>query len=331
MAAGRDREPTTRVVMTGGGDFIGSHLLARMVGAGMDVTLIGPDTGESRYTASLVRAGDVRFVHFDADFSDECALRTALEEADAIVLVGYHATSRSSVAESILRELTGNVAPIVRMLHAAEGRVRHVVFASSVAVYGAPARVPVRETDAPCPSTPYAIGKLAAEQVVRATCSAAGMSASILRYATVYGPGETARHALPNFIHAALAGQPPVIEGCGLDEHDYVHVGDVVDGTLAALRHRADGVYNIGTGIGTTTLGLAQLVTSLADPRATPVCRTWMRPDLTRIRIVCDTELAGMHLGFTARRVLVDGITEEIGWLKAQMVGTPQAMLASSA
>lgn len=317
--------------MTGGGDFIGSHLLARMVGAGMDVTLIGPDTGESRYTASLVTAGDARFVRCKADLSDECALRAALEDAQAIVLLGYVRPSRSSVAESILNELARNVAPIVRILHAAEGRARHVVFASSVAVYGAPVRAPIRESDAPCPSTPYAIAKLAAEQAVRATCSAAGMSASILRYATVYGPGEAARHALPNFIHAALAGQPPLIDGDGLDEHDYIHVADVVDGTLAALRHRIEGVYNIGTGIGTTTLELARLVTSLANTTASPVCRTWTRPDHTRIRIVCDTELAGMHLGFTAVRVLVDGIKEEIGWLRAQMAGTPQTVLASSA
>ena len=59
MAAGltvahRGQEPTMRVAMTGGGDFVGSHLLARMVGARMDVTLIGPDTGPSRYAASMV-------------------------------------------------------------------------------------------------------------------------------------------------------------------------------------------------------------------------------------------------------------------------------------
>jgi UDP-glucose 4-epimerase len=336
MAAGsvtvahRGREPTMRVAMTGGGDFVGSHLLARMVGAGMDVTLIGPDTGPSRYTASVVTAGDVRFVRCDADFSDDVALRVTLENVEAIVLLGYVAPPRASVAESFLDELARNVAPILRILRAAEGAARHVVFASSVAVYGAPVRVPVRESDAARPVTPFGVAKLAAEQAVRVTCSASGMTASILRYATVYGAGETARQTIPDFIGAALTDQHPVIDGDGLDEHDYIHVTDVAEGTLAALRHRADGIYNVGTGIGTTTVDLARLVARLANTRASPVCRTWSRPDRDRTRVVCDTVNAATHLAFTPRRALVDGITEEIGWLRAQLGRTPETPLAAA-
>jgi UDP-glucose 4-epimerase len=236
-----------------------------------------------------------------------------------------------SLAESFLDELSRNVAPTLRILRAAVGEARHVVLASSVAVYGAPARAPVRESDAPSPTTPFAVAKLAAEQAVRATCSAAGMSASILRYATVYGPGETGHGLVSKFIHAVLGGQPPVMDGDGLDEHDYIHVADAAGATLAALRHRAEGVYNIGTGVGTTTLDLARLVSEHAHTKAIPVCRTWKRPDHDRARIVCDTELAAAQLGFAARRVLVDGITEEIGWLKAQLAGTPGPVLAASA
>jgi UDP-glucose 4-epimerase len=320
-----------RVVMTGGGDFIGSHLLARMIGAGMHVTLIGPDTGESRYTASLVTAGDVCFVRCDADFGDEVMLRAALKDAEAIVLLGYIPPRGPSLAACFLDELSRNVAPTLRILRAAVGEARHVVFASSVAIYGAPARAPVRESDAAFPTTPYAVAKFTAEQAVRATCSAAGMSLSILRYSNVYGPGESGLSAISTFINAVLAGQPPVIDGDGLDEQDYIHVADVAEATLAALRHRAEGVYNIGTGIGTTTLDVARLISEHGHAKATPVCRTWVRSDHARTRIVCDTELAGTHLGFTARRVLVDGITEEIGWLKAQIASAPEVMLAASA
>jgi len=320
-----------RVVMTGGGDFIGSHLLARMVGAGIHVTLIGPDTGDCRYTASLVTAGDVCFVRCDRDFADEVTLRSALRDAEAIVLLGYVPPRGPSLSECFLDELSYNVAPTLRILCAAVGEARHIVFASSVAVYGAPARAPVRESDAPSPMTPFAIAKLTAEQVVRATCSATGMSASILRYSTVYGPGEAGHGVVSKFIHAVLAGQPPVMDGDGLDEHDYIHVADVAEATLAALRHRADGVYNIGTGIGTTTLDLARLVSEHAQAKAAPVCRTWRRAGEGRTRIVCDTELAAAQLGFTARRVLVDGITEEIGWLRAKPGDTPSPVLAASA
>ena len=78
-------------------------------------------------------------------------------------------------------------------------------------------------------------------------------------------------------------------------------------------------------------LSLVKRWSKLADAKATPVCRTWTRPEQARTRIVCDTELAGAHLGFTAHRVLVDGITEEIGWLRAQLAGAPEMALAASA
>ena len=78
-----------RVVMTGGGGFIGSYLLARLVGAGMDVTLIGPHTGKSRYTASLVEKGIVRFLRCDGSFTDEDLLPRILRSADALLLLGY--------------------------------------------------------------------------------------------------------------------------------------------------------------------------------------------------------------------------------------------------
>ena len=62
----------------------------------------------------------------------------------------------------------------------------------------------MHETEAPRPETPYAIAKLAAEETVQLLCEAAGSTASILRFATVYGPGETVPRAVPNFIQAAL-------------------------------------------------------------------------------------------------------------------------------
>ena len=119
-----------RVVMTGGGGFIGSHLLARLVGAGMDVTLVGSSTGKSRYTASLVAAGAVRFLRCDDGFGEDDVLRPALADADALLLLGYVMPSALSPARRLSEELIQNVAPLVRLLRAAEGGTRQVLLAS---------------------------------------------------------------------------------------------------------------------------------------------------------------------------------------------------------
>src|SRR5438128_51912 len=120
-----------RVAVTGGGGFIGAHLLARLVGAGIEVTLIGPDMGRSQYVAALVAAGRARFTQCDVGFRDEPILRSALADADALVLLGHVPPTASSRAERLSEELERNVASTARILRTAPGRVRHVVFASS--------------------------------------------------------------------------------------------------------------------------------------------------------------------------------------------------------
>jgi UDP-glucose 4-epimerase len=319
-----------RVVMTGGGGFIGSNLLARMIGAGIDVTLIGSTIGKSRYTASLVSAGAVRFLRCDESFAEEDVLRPALADAEALVLLGYVRPSSLSPARRLNEELIRNLAPLVRLLRAAEGQARQVIFASSVGVYGSHASAPVRETDAPRPETPYAIAKLASESSVDIVCAASGWTPCVLRYATVYGPGETVPRAIPNFIRAALDGQPPVIAGDGLDENDYVHVTDVVDATMLALRRRASGVFNIGSGIGTSTLDVARMVVRLAGAGVEPVfCPRSLATE--PVRVICATDRAKTVLNFAASRQLADGITEEIGWFRSGFKISPKAILAASA
>src|SRR5256886_14176576 len=146
-----------RVVMTGGGGFIGSHLLARMIGAGMDVTLLGSTIGKSRYTASLVRAGSVRFLRCDDSFSEEDILRPALADAEALVLLGYVRPSALSPARRLGEELVLNLAPLVRLLRAAEGKTRQGIFARSLWGYRSHTGAPGRRTHAPPPPTPDAI------------------------------------------------------------------------------------------------------------------------------------------------------------------------------
>jgi len=108
-------------------------------------------------------------------------------------------------------------------------------------------------------ATPFAIAKLAASSRAGHVLSA-GMSASILRYATVYGPGETGHGVVSKLIQAVLVGQPPVIDGDGLDEHDYIHVADAAEATLRRAAAPRRGRVTTSDRVGTTTLDLARLV-----------------------------------------------------------------------
>jgi len=306
-----------RVAMTGGGGFLGSHLLARLIGAGSLVTLVGPELGPSRYTASMVAAGRARFVRCDADFTDGVAAQS-IADASALVLMDSLPQPSASPPERLVDEVEASLAPLVPLLCAFASRGGHVVFASSGAVYGDPVRTPSRESDLPRPRSTFALARLACEHALR-LCSATA-TVSVLRYGTVYGPGESGSHVIPTMIRAALAGDALEIDGDGSDEHDYVHIADAVDATMSALVRRADGVYNVATGIGTTTTELASLIVWLTGGKVAPVKRPADR-NPARASLILDTSRARSDLAFAPRHALADGLKEEVGWLKATFEG----------
>src|SRR5438093_5612086 len=111
------RNSAMRVAMTGGGGFLGSHLLARLIGAGSLVTLVGPDLGPSRYTASMVAAGRARFVRSDADFTDSVAAGS-IADAGALVLMDSlpQPSASASRPERLVDAVEATLAPLVPLL-----------------------------------------------------------------------------------------------------------------------------------------------------------------------------------------------------------------------
>jgi UDP-glucose 4-epimerase len=307
-----------RVVLTGGGGFIGSRLLTTLVADGAEVTLVGPSLGKSATTARLVDEGAARFVRCGASSRDEPMLREALRSAELLVLLGYVPPTSLDPERRTLEELSLNVSANLELLDLTSDDLRHVLFSSSVSVYGSPDRAVVDESDAGRPQTPYASAKLACEEALWRVATERQLGLTVLRYATVYGPGETVPRAIPNFIRSALGGTPLSIDGDGLDENDYVFVDDVVDATRAALLRRATGIYNVGTGIGTTTLDVARLVLGLASCDSAVEHRPPRAGRSEHSRLVCATQRARDGLGFSARWRLADGVQREIAWFSNQ-------------
>ena len=135
------------------------------------------------------------------------------------------------------------------------GSVRRFLFASTGgAVYGEPAELPAPETCPARPLDPYGATKLACEGFIDTYRHNYGLSYAILRYANVYGPrqdpyGEAGVVAI--FAGGMLAGRPVTVNGDGLQQRDFVYVGDIARANLAALAGDRSGIYNLGTGIPT--------------------------------------------------------------------------------
>jgi nucleoside-diphosphate-sugar epimerase len=273
-----------RVAVTGAGGFIGSHLQPLLVAAGAAVEPVAASTPGSL-----------------------CGF-------DSVVHLGYRWPSAHGFWRRLREELRTNLLDTVRLLEAAtEGGVEQVCFASSTRVYAPTAQGATEAGPTGAEVTPYALAKLEQEACVRRWARLTGGRATVLRLATVYGPGETVDRAIPNFIRAVLAGRPPVVDGAGRAPYEPVFVEDVVEAVACALERRANGTFNIGTGVGRAPRDLAARVIRLCGADC-QVVENHAAAD--RGGAVCDVSRAAAELGFRAQTPLDSGLRREIEWLR---------------
>jgi UDP-glucose 4-epimerase len=298
--------------VTGGGGFIGSRVTARLLDAGAAVRLLGPTPQARLEGTGLLDAPGLE--QQPGSLSDQPALETVLADCDSLIHLGYRVPIETGARRRLAAELGSNLQDTVCLAAAAEqAGTDFIAFASTVAVYPASAESLGEETPVGDELTPYAQAKLWQEACLRAWARRTGRRAAILRLATVYGPGETVARAIPNFIRAALNGRPAVIDGDRSSLFDPIFVDDVALAFVAATARRADGVYNIGTGVGRTTHEVAGLVRVLCGSALEAV------EDPTRAsrpRAICDVSRAAAELGFTATTSLEAGLADEIRWFR---------------
>jgi nucleoside-diphosphate-sugar epimerase len=176
--------------------------------------------------------------------------------------VVFHEAAIPSVPRSLAAPLpshNANATGTLSVLEAARRcQVRRVVYAGSSSAYGEPPSLPVVETMAPAPLSPYAVSKLAGEHYLRVYARVFGVQTVILRYFNVFGPRQdpNSQYAavIPRFITAALDGRSPTVYGDGEQSRDFCFIDNVVEANLRAAD--ADGasgkVFNIACGTGTS-------------------------------------------------------------------------------
>src|SRR4051812_3203287 len=248
-----------RVLVTGGAGYIGSSVVEELIAAGHRA--IAYDSLYKGHREAVHPQAE--FVH--ADLLDSGPLRSALRGVDAVV----HMAADSLVGESVrdpAKYYRNNVVAGLALLDAMrETGVRHLVFSSTAAVYGEPAKQPIEEHDPTAPTNPYGESKLAFEQALR-WYGVYGLRAISLRYFNAAGATALCRerhnpetHLIPLVLQAALGSTPEVtVFGSdyptpdGTCVRDYIHVSDLSRAHVLALEALANGhgggAYNLGCG-----------------------------------------------------------------------------------
>ena len=226
-----------RVMVTGAAGFIGSHLCRALSARGIDV--VGLDCFlDDSYDASIKRrAAAALYSSFGIDVM-ECDIRADLPSAawdgiDTVVNLAAMPGLMKSWQDFDLYS-NCNVGGVNRLLLQARSRgISHFVQVSTSSVYGSTATG--GEGDPLNPISPYGVTKLAGERLVAAYGATFGLPYSILRYFSVYGPGQRPDMAFHIFAERILSGEPIVVYGDGRQSRSNTYVGDVVDATVSCV------------------------------------------------------------------------------------------------
>jgi len=250
------------IFVTGGAGYIGSICVEQLLSEGYKVAVFDNLSEGHR------RAIDPRATFFQGDLADRTVIQKAIGEAkpDAVM----HFAANALVGESMTnpsKYFRNNVANGVNLLDAAvEAGVKKFVFSSTCATFGIPDRVPIDETLPQNPINPYGESKLLFEKVLRWYDEVHGLRYVALRYFNAAGAtekfGEDHRietHLIPNVLKVAL-GQRESVDIFGTDYptpdgtciRDYIHVLDLAQAHILALKAENSARYNLGTGGGTS-------------------------------------------------------------------------------
>ena len=303
----------SHALVTGGAGFIGSHLTRRLLTAGHKVTVLDNLSVGRR---NAVPDG-ARFVH--GDIRDDASLVKALQDVDAVFHLAAQVTIRGSF-ERFYEDLDTNVMGTARLLRAVDpAHVKWFTLASSMAVYAdAPSPEPIGESHPTQPLSPYGIGKLTAEGVSRQILEARGIPFTAVRYFNTFGPGQTYTPyvgVITIFITRLLRGESITIFGDGEQQRDFVHVDDVAGGTLATVG-RTPGIYNLGTGRGTSLNELARLLIERLTPGAHPHYAPAQTGELRFS--VADISAARRALHYAPQRTLKGDLDEVIADIRSR-------------
>jgi len=307
-----------KVLVTGGGGFIGSHIVRRLLADGHGVRVLD-NFATGRRENLLDVLDEIELV--EGDIQSYERVHNAVAGCEIVL----HQGALPSVPRSVQDPLTSNATNVTGTLNvllaARDAGVGRVVYASSSSIYGANPELPKHEGLQPQPISPYAVAKLAGEGFCRSFHEVFGLETVALRYFNVFGPHQDplSQYAavVPNFITAMLNGDRPVVFGDGEQSRDFTFVGNVVDGNMLAMKAEgvAGRVYNMAAGDRTTLNELLAHIGGLVGKEPDP------RYDESRLGDVkhsqADISAARRDLGYEPATPVEDGLRLTLDWFRA--------------
>lgn len=236
------------ILITGGAGFIGSHIADKLIDDNK-VTII-----DNLSTGNLKNLKEPE--HENLKILKEDIRNSNFNELTSGIDYIFHLAAMSSVPLSIEKPVECheiNVNATVKLLKSAVNNdVEKIIFSSSSSVYGDNKNMPLKETEPPMPTSPYAASNASCELYLKSFYESYGLNYTALRYFNVFGPKQdkSSQYAavIPNFISAILKGKQPEIYGDGEQTRDFVYIEDIVKANINACKSDYNGIINVASG-----------------------------------------------------------------------------------
>ncbi|WP_127579115.1 NAD-dependent epimerase/dehydratase family protein [Paenibacillus koleovorans] len=306
-----------RALITGGAGFIGSHIVERLVQAGVELLVV-----------DNLSSGHALFVPTGVKLVQQSVTSPDLEAVFATFRPDYvfHLAAQIDVAKSMqhpIEDAESNIVGTVNVLQCCHKLgVRKLIFSSSCAVYGDTGDTLIPETCGTRPLSFYGLSKYVSERYILLYHHLYKLPYTILRYANVYGPRQAVKGeggVISIFLRHLLHGEPLRIYGDGSQTRDFIYAKDVAAANLLCLDKGDNRILNIGSSRATPIHQLAAIVRAF-QPESSPLTYGPERPGEIQYSVLDHTE--AMHaLGWTPQFSLEEGLKETLDFYKGEERG----------
>ena len=329
-----------KYLVTGGGGFIGSHLIERLLAAGNSVVALDNlSTGRLQNLDPVSGHPDFHFVH--GSVLDEVVVDELVHTCDIVVHLAA-AVGVKLIVEHPLRSLTTNIRGSEIVIESAHRYRRKILLASTSEIYGKNSYGPLTETSDRILGSPavarwaYSAAKGIDEVLAFAYYKERGLPTVVVRLFNTVGPRQSPAYGMviPRLVRQAIAGEPLTVFGDGSQTRCFCHVADVVTALTALLNHPgAEGdVFNVGSGQEISIVDLARRIADLAGSTSEidfiPYEKAYEEGFEDMERRVPDTAKLQALTRWTPTRTLDDILTETIA--EARLEQKAEAAFKSS-
>lgn len=311
----------SKIVITGGAGFIGSHIAENLARNGHEIIIV--DNLDPYYSIDLkkknldtvLNSGNATFVN--ADITDLARMKQIIDNTVDYV---YHEAAQAGVRISVedpFKPNDVNVLGTLNVLKASlDAGIKKVVNASSSSVYGKVKYLPFDEQHPTEPVSPYGISKLAAEHYCRVFYEIYGLPTTSLRYFTVYGPRMRPDLAISIFTRKMLANEPITVFGDGEQTRDFTYINDVVEANKRLIRNKKTNgrILNIGGGNRISVNYLIEDLRSITGSTSEVINAGKQKGD-TEDTLAC-VDLGNKLIGYKPLFDINKGLNKFVDWFK---------------